>query len=72
MDDAPDRGEDFVASGMSVLGIEADETDLAVLAGIHKVFGPAVLQLIELDAGSVVAERNLDLSQAPPTEGGAG
>ena len=72
MDDAPDRGEEFVASGVAALGIEADETDLAVLAGIHRVFGPAILQLIVFDAGTVLAERNLDLSQAPPPEEEAG
>lgn len=72
MDEAPDRGDEFVASGIAVLGIEADETDLAVLAGIHRVFGPAILQLIEFDAGSVLAERRPDLSEPPPPEGEAG
>ena len=57
MDDAPDRGEEFIASGLASLGIEADETELAVIAGVHRVFGPAIRRLIEFDAGSVTPER---------------
>ena len=68
MDDAPDHGEEFVASGTAALGIEADETDLAVMTGVHRVFGPAILRLIEFDAGTTLAESDPDLSQAPPPE----
>ncbi len=68
MDDAPDRGENFVASGLASLGIEADETELAVLSGVHRVFGPAIRGLIEFDVSAVTPERDLDLSQAPPAE----
>jgi hypothetical protein len=68
MDDATDRGDEFVASGLASLGIEADETELAVIAGVHRVFGPPIRALIEFDAGETVAERDLDLSQAPPPE----
>jgi hypothetical protein len=68
MDDAPDRGEQFIAAGLASLGIEADETELAVIAGVHQVFGPPILELVEFDVGSVAPERDLDLSQAPPPE----
>jgi hypothetical protein len=71
MNDAPDRGGEFIAAGLASLGIEADETELAVITGVHQVFGPPIRQLIAFDAGSVSAERNLDLSQAPPPEGEA-
>ena len=68
MDDAPDRGGEFIAAGLASLGIEADETDLAVINGVHQVFGPAIRQLIEFDTSSVRPERSLDLSQTPPPE----
>jgi hypothetical protein len=68
MDDAPDRGEEVVASGLAMLGIKADETEIAVITGIHRVFGPPIRELIEFDTGSVAPERDLDLSQAPPGE----
>jgi hypothetical protein len=67
MDDAADRAEDFVAPGLASLGIEADETELAVISGVHRVFGPAIRALVEFDAGAVAPERNLDLSKAPPS-----
>jgi len=68
MDDAPDRGDEFIASGLASLGIEADETELAVIAGVHKVFAPPIRELVEFDVESVTPEPNLDLSQAPPPE----
>jgi hypothetical protein len=68
MDDAPDRGEDFVASGLAILGIEADETELAVIAGVHRVFGPPIRELIEFETSEIIPERSLDLSQGPPPE----
>jgi hypothetical protein len=68
MDDAPDRGDDFIATGLASLGIEADETELAVLAGVHRVFGPAIRQLVEFETSGLIPERDLDLSQAPPAE----
>jgi hypothetical protein len=68
MDDAPDRGDEFIAAGLGSLGIEADETELAVIAGVHKVFGPAIRELVEFDVGSATPERDLDLSRAPSPE----
>src|SRR5262249_45923040 len=38
MDDAPDRGGDFIAGGLAGLGVDADETELGVIAGVHRVF----------------------------------
>jgi hypothetical protein len=70
MDDAPDRGEDFIAAGLASLGIEADETELEVIAGVGRVFGPAIRELVEFDASSVAPEPELDLSQTPPPEEG--
>jgi hypothetical protein len=68
MEDAPDRGGQFIAAGLASLGIEADETELAVVGGVHEVFGPAIRRLVEFDTGSVIPEPDLDLSQPPPQE----
>jgi hypothetical protein len=65
MDGSPDRGEDFVAGGLATLGIEADETELAVISGVHRVFAPAIRDLVEFDAGEDPPERPPDLSRAP-------
>jgi hypothetical protein len=68
MDDAPDLGEDIIAAGLASIGVEADETELAVIAGVDRVFGPPIRELVEFDVSAVTPERDLDLSQAPPAE----
>jgi hypothetical protein len=57
--------DDFIPAGLASLGIEADETDLAVIAVIHGISWPPILELLALDTGGVEPERNPDLSQAP-------
>ncbi len=64
MDSSP-RAEDFVPAGLASFGIEADETDLAVLGAIHQIFWPPILELLDLDLGDVKPEDHLDLSRAP-------
>lgn len=64
--EASDRADDFIPAGLASFGIEADEVDLAVIGAAHGMFWPAILDLLELDTGAVVPERNPDLSAAPP------
>jgi hypothetical protein len=68
MDDAPDRGGELTAAGLASLGIEADETELAIIAGVHRVFGPAIRRVADFDTGTVTPEPELDLSKAPPPD----
>lgn len=64
MDD-PDRAEEFIPAGLASLGIEADEVELAVMNAAHRVFWPAILELLSLDTSEVEPERQPDLSRAP-------
>lgn len=64
MDD-PDRAEEFIPAGLASLGIEADEVELAVMNAAHRVFWPAILELLSLDTSEVEPERRPDLSRAP-------
>lgn len=57
--------EEFIAVGLASLGIEADETDLAVMGALHGLFWPPLLELLALDTAAVVPERDPDLSRAP-------
>jgi hypothetical protein len=57
--------DDFVPAGLASLGIEADETDLAVIAALHGILWPPLLELLALDTSEVEPERNPDLSRAP-------
>jgi hypothetical protein len=63
--EASERSDDFIPAGLAALGIEADETDLAVMAAVHQVFWPPIQGLLALDLGEVEPERNPDMSRAP-------
>jgi hypothetical protein len=62
-DSAP--AEDFIPAGLAALGIDADETDLAVISAVHRFFWPAILELQALDTSGVEPERCPDLSRPP-------
>jgi len=64
----PDQAEQFIPAGLASLGIEADETDLAVINAAHKMFWPSILDLLALDLGELRPERDPDLSRAPKPE----
>jgi hypothetical protein len=57
--------EDFVPASLASLGIEADETDLAVISAVHQLLWPPILELLALDLDGLEPERCPDLSQAP-------
>ncbi|HVD38080.1 MAG TPA: hypothetical protein VNC15_04535 [Solirubrobacterales bacterium] len=65
--EASDRGDDFIPAGLAAYGIEADEIELAVIGAAHQTFWPPILELLQLDTSQVPAERDPDLSQAPPS-----
>jgi len=59
--------ESFVPAGLASLGVEADEADLAVMAGAHAIYWPAVRGLMEAPIGAP-PEPDPDLSRAPEAE----
>jgi hypothetical protein len=63
--EVPNRADDFIPAGLASFRIEADEIDLAVIGAAHAMFWPAILELLELDAGAVAPERAPDLGRAP-------
>lgn len=63
--EAPNPAEDFLAAGLASLGVEADEVELAVITVAHATFWPPILELLELDAGAVAPEPDVDLSRPP-------
>jgi hypothetical protein len=60
-----DAADGFIPAGLAALGIEADETDLAVMSAAHQMFWPGIRGLLELDTSAVEPERDPDLSRAP-------
>jgi hypothetical protein len=63
--EASPQADDFVPAGLASLGIDADETDLAVMSALHQLLWPPTLELLALDTGEVDPERSPDLSRAP-------
>jgi hypothetical protein len=61
-----ERADDFIPAGLGALGIEADETDLAVMNAAHRMFWPAIRELLSFDTSEIEPERQPDLSMAPP------
>jgi hypothetical protein len=57
--------DEFIPAGLASLGIEADEVDLAVMAAVHGLLWPPILELLALDTEELEPERCPDLSRAP-------
>ena len=66
--EAGDRADDFIPSALAAFGIEADEAELAVIAAVHQMFWPPILELLELDLGELEPEPFPDLA-GPPASG---
>ena len=64
--EAANSQDDFIPAGLASLGIEADEIELAVIGAAYQLFWPPILELLALDTSLAPAERNPDLSKAPP------
>jgi hypothetical protein len=57
--------DQFIPAGLASLGIDADEVDLAVMAAVHGLFWPPLLELLALDTEGLEPERCPDLSREP-------
>jgi hypothetical protein len=55
----------YLQSAFEIYGIEADEVERAVIAGIWEIYEPGMNLLAEADLSAVEPERAPDLSLAP-------
>jgi hypothetical protein len=55
----------FVPAELALLGIEADEVELAVMRAAHRLYWPGIAAFLEVDLSGVDAEARADLSRAP-------
>jgi hypothetical protein len=56
----------YLDSGLESFGIEADETERAVMAGVWSIWEPGMNLLRDSDLDGVEHELNADLSSPPP------
>jgi hypothetical protein len=56
----------YLDQALELLGIEADETERMVMAGVWSLYEPGMEQLRDADLDEVEPELPADLSQAPP------
>ena len=61
----PDAFESWVRAGLARYGLEADETDLAVMRAVEQVYGPPRDALLAADLSDVPPEFGLDPSRSP-------
>jgi hypothetical protein len=63
---APDSAfQSYIDGALEVFGIEADETERAVMVGVLSVYEPGVEALRDADLSEVRPEPNADLSGPP-------
>jgi hypothetical protein len=57
--------QEYLDKALGLLGIEADETERMVMAGVWSLYEPGMEALRDADLDEVEPERPTDLSQAP-------
>jgi hypothetical protein len=57
--------DQYLETGLALLGIEADETERMVMAGVWSLYEPGLELIRDADLDDVEPERRIDLS-APP------
>jgi hypothetical protein len=60
-----DAFERWARGGLEMIGIDASDADLAVMAALDSIFRPDMEALMEADLTEVEPERDVDLSRAP-------
>jgi hypothetical protein len=56
----------YLDSALESFGIEADETERAMMAGVWSIWEPGMNQLRDADLDRVEHELNADVSAPPP------
>jgi hypothetical protein len=56
----------YIQTSLETFGIDADETERAVMKGVLELYEPRMQQLRDADLEDVEPEPRADLSQAPP------
>ena len=63
---APDPAyQAYLQAALEIYGIEADEVERAVIAGVWEIYEPGMKELREADLSAVEPEIAPDLSRAP-------
>jgi hypothetical protein len=57
--------QSYLEGALETFGIEADETERAVMTGVWAVYEPAMEMLRDADLRGVEPETDVDLSRAP-------
>jgi hypothetical protein len=63
--DAESALQSYLNGALETFGIEADETERAVMAGVWEIYEPGMNLLTEADLSEVEPERTADVSRAP-------
>jgi hypothetical protein len=64
--DAESAFQSYLGGALETFGIEADETERAVMTGVWAVYEPGMTLLRDADLDGIEQEMNVDLSKPPP------
>jgi hypothetical protein len=64
--EAGSQFQGYMHRALELLGVEADETERMVMAGVWALYEPAMELLRDADLDEVDPEPRADLSKAPP------
>ncbi len=56
---------EFLPAGLTTLGIEFDEVEMAVMSATHELYWPAIAGFLEVDLSAVAPEPNAEMSKPP-------
>jgi hypothetical protein len=57
--------ETFIRTGLGLVGIPADDAEIAVMIGVDGLYRPLIQALLEAELDDVVPERGADVSKPP-------
>lgn len=63
-----DDFQGFARSGLDLLGVDVDKTELAVMQAADSLYRPHTEELLAADLDAVAPEHRLDPAAAPPPE----
>ena len=63
-DRAPDS-EAFIRTGLDLLGVAADDAEIAVMLAADSLYRPVIQTLLEAELDDIVPEQGIDLSGPP-------
>ena len=64
----PDSSQDYIESGLAVLGLDAGDDEIAVIQAVDAIYGPPLDALMAEGFDGIPHEPGADMSKPPRTD----